>query len=335
MVGENTNNGAEKQLHKYLTLNRFSADKPLPLSGTKTGPLQKSAFFLLLFVCLLPASAQDTTGYRPATDKKKLHLLLAGGATAYTATLIGLHQLWYKEQPRSSFRFFNDNAEWQQVDKAGHVYTAYHMGRLGMQAFRWTGMSHRKAALLGGVAGLLFQTPIEVMDGYSAAYGASWGDMVANAAGSALLVSQHWLWQEERIHPKFSFFPSGLAPLRPGMLGENLPQQVLKDYNGQTYWLAFDIKPWMRKESRFPAWLNLSLGYGAGQMIYARDAVNRRQGYDSYRRYFLSLDVNFSRIQTRSRLVKRLFFLLNTVHIPAPALELNRKQGVRFHPVYF
>ncbi len=301
---------------------------------TKTGVLQKSALFLLLFVCLLPAKAQDTTGL-PVPDKRKLHLLLAGGATAYTATLVGLHQLWYKEQPRSAFRFFNDNAEWKQIDKAGHVYTAYHISRVGMQAFRWTGMTSRKAALLGGVTGLLFQTPIEVMDGFSAAYGASWGDMAANASGSVLFVGQHLLWQEERIHPKFSFFPSGLAPRRPNMLGANLLQQVLKDYNGQTYWLAFDIKPWLRKESHFPAWLNLSLGYGAQELVYANDHVNRQQGYDSYRRYFLSLDVNFIRIPARSRLVKSLFFLLNTVHIPTPALELNRKEGVRFHLLYF
>jgi uncharacterized protein YfiM (DUF2279 family) len=304
------------------------------LSGTKTGPLQKTALFILLSVSLLSARAQDTTGL-PVPDKRKLHLLLAGGATAYTATLVGLHQLWYKEQPRSSFRFFNDNAEWKQVDKAGHLYTAYHISRLGMQAFRWAGMPPRKAALLGGVTGLLFQTPIEIMDGFSAAYGASWGDMAANAGGSVLFVGQHLLWQEERIHPKFSFYPSQLAPLRPNMLGGNLPQQALKDYNGQTYWLAFDIKPWLRNESRFPAWLNLSLGYGAGQMVYAGDAINQQQGYDAYRQYFLSLDVNFTRIQTRSRLLKSLFFLLNIVHIPAPALELNRKEGIRLHPVYF
>jgi hypothetical protein len=173
------------------------------------------------------------------------------------------------------------------------------------------------------------------MDGFSVAYGASWGDMAANASGSVLFMGQHLLWQEERIHPKFSFYPSQLATLRPNMLGGNLPQQALKDYNGQTYWLAFDIKPWLRMESRFPAWLNLSLGYGAGQMVYARDAINQQQGYDAYRQYFLSLDVNFTRIPTRSRLLKSLFFLLNTVHMPAPALQLNRKEGIRFHPVYF
>ncbi len=181
----------------------------LTLPVTKTGVLQKSVFCLLFFISLLSATAQDTTGLQPPTDKKRLHLLLADGATAYTATLVGLHQLWYKEQPRSAFRFFNDNAEWKQIDKAGHVYTAYHISRVGMQAFQWTGMTSRKAALLGGVTGLLFQTPIEVMDGFSAAYGASWGDMAANASGSVLFVGQHLLWQEERIHPNFPFFPPG------------------------------------------------------------------------------------------------------------------------------
>lgn len=240
---------------------------------------QVLSFFLILFWPDIPSFAQDsaTTASQisnPAVNKKRLHTLFVGGGAAYTATLTGLHFLWYADSPRGSFRFFNDNSEWKQVDKVGHFYTAYHMSRLGVQAFEWTGMPRRKSIWLGGLAGVVFQTPIEIMDGFSAAYGASWGDLVANTAGSGLLIGQLLLWDEERIHPKFSFQPTSLAHLRPNVLGENLIQQTLKDYNGQTYWLAFDVRPWLKKESRFPAWLCVSLGYGAQNMVYADDTQN-------------------------------------------------------------
>ncbi len=119
------------------------------------------------------------------------------------------------------------------------------------------------------------------------------------------------------------------------MLGKNLLEQSLKNYNGQTYWVSLDIKPWLSKENKFPAWLNVSFGYGAENMIYARKADNFRQGYETYRQYYLFADVNFTQIPTRSKLVRSLFFLLNTVKIPAPALEFNQRKGVMVRPLFF
>ncbi len=268
-------------------------------------------------------------------NASRLRVLTIGGGSAYVATLAGLNFLWYADSPRSAFHFFNDNAEWKQVDKFGHFYTAYHVSRVGVQAFQWTGLPRRKAIWWGGLMGILFQTPVEVLDGFSKNYGASWGDLTANTVGSGLLIGQLLLWDEERIHPRFSFSPTSLAGLRPDVLGKGPLQQLLKDYNGQTYWLAFDIKPWLRNENRFPAWLCFSLGYGATNMISADDRQSRNRGFDPYRQYYLSLDINFTKIPTRSRFLKNLFFLLNTVHVPAPALEWNRVGGFRMHALYF
>jgi hypothetical protein len=47
--------------------------------------------------------------------------------------LVGLNQLWYADYPKSDFHFINDNAEWLQMDKAGHIYSSYHLGRLGLK----------------------------------------------------------------------------------------------------------------------------------------------------------------------------------------------------------
>ncbi|NJM25882.1 MAG: DUF2279 domain-containing protein, partial [Bacteroidia bacterium] len=107
--------------------------------------------------------------------------------------------------------------------------------------------------------------PVEIFDGFSDAYGASAGDLIADAAGPLLYLGQKALWQEVRIHPKFSFHQTRYAPMRPDLLGDNLTSEVLKDYNGQTYWLSVDVDKFIQ----FPRWLNIAVGYGAEEMITA------------------------------------------------------------------
>ena len=48
--------------------------------------------------------------------------------------LIGLNAEWYAKYPRSGFHFFNDYAEWLQVDKVGHAFSAYSGSRASMEA---------------------------------------------------------------------------------------------------------------------------------------------------------------------------------------------------------
>jgi hypothetical protein len=93
------------------------------------------------------------------------------------------------------------------------------------------------------------------------------------------------------------------------------------------------VKPWLKRESRFPAWLGVSLGYGADGMVSANDAQSRLMGFEPYRQYYLSLDVNFAKIPTRNRFLKSIFFLLNTVKVPAPALEWSRPHGFQMHVI--
>ena len=50
------------------------------------------------------------------------------------------------------------------------------------------------------------ETQYGEMDGYSAEWGASSGDIIANALGTGLYISQELLWKEQRITPKFSLF---------------------------------------------------------------------------------------------------------------------------------
>ncbi|GAB3330833.1 DUF2279 domain-containing protein [Larkinella ripae] len=260
--------------------------------------------------------------------------MLIGETVVYTGTLYGLSKAWY-DNPLTNFKFFNDNREWLQIDKVGHLVTAYQIARVSAQAYRWAGLTERKAALYAGLTGLIFQTPIEILDGFSPEYGFSVGDMIANIAGPALYTGQYLTWGELRIQPKFSFHYTNLARERPELLGKSWNDRWLKDYNGQTYWLSVNPSTFAARESKFPKWLNVAVGYGVHNMVAAENDKSIERGFRPYRQYYLSLDVDFTRIKTRSKTLKTVFFLLNTLKMPAPTLEYNGRKGMRFHAIYF
>ncbi len=270
--------------------------------------------------------------------------LLVGGAGAVigVGTLTGLTVLWYKDHEKAPFHFFNDNNDWLQMDKAGHAMTAYYMGRMGIRALQWTGTDFKKSVWIGGLYGFAYLSAIEVLDGFSAGYGFSTGDVLANAAGSALVIGQELAWADQRAQLKFSAHLSGYAKYRPELLGSNTIERFLKDYNGQTYWLSVNGAAWFdEKPTWLPTWLNLALGYGADGMTGG--SVNppfNSSGipiphFERNRQFYLSLDVDLTRIQTRSKVLKTVFELFSFVKIPAPALEIRSDGAVRGHWLYF
>jgi uncharacterized protein YfiM (DUF2279 family) len=292
--------------------------------------VNKRAIFLLLAFCPFLSIGQPSDSSTQVNKKRLRHLAIGAGAT-YGVTLIGLNQLWYKDSERQSFRFFNDNAEWKQVDKLGHFYSSFYLSYASSKALRWCNVPPAKSDLIGALAGFAVLVPIEVFDGFSQAYGASSGDLIADAAGAAFYLGQTQLWKEVRLHPKFSFHRTGYAPQRPETLGNGLTSELLKDYNGQTYWLSADMDKFMR----FPRWLNIAVGYGAQGMLYARDRQNTAQGFDEpYRQYYLSIDFDLTAIRTRSNVLNTLIFFVNMIKLPAPALEFSRG-GTRFHAFAF
>lgn len=290
-------------------------------------PIKAFTLFLLVFSISFAAVAQrDST----SIDRKKLKRLVIASGAAYTAGLVALNHVWYKNTERQSFRFFNDNAEWKQVDKAGHFFASFYLSEIPSELLRRCYVPQSKADLYGALSGLLLTIPIEIFDGYSDGYGASVGDVVADAAGPAFYLGQKMTWGEVRIRPKFSFQRTGYAPIRPQLLGDDLLSEVVKDYNGQTHWLSFDVD----KFTSFPRWLNLAIGYGAQDMVYARDFQNESQGFDPYRQYYVALDFDLTAIRTRSSFLKGLLYVVSAVRLPAPALEISRN-GTKFHPICF
>jgi hypothetical protein len=160
------------------------------------------------------------------------------------------------------------------------------------------------------------------------------GDILANASRTGLLIGQELLWNEQRISLKYSFHQTKFAKIRPNTLGDTFIQQALKDYNGQTYWLSANI--WsFAKESNFPKWLNVAFGYGAEGMLYGDSNPNNQFSQDPYRQFYLSLDVDLTKIKTTSKFLKTVFSAINFIKISAPTLEYNSKGNFKFHFLYF
>ncbi|WP_400079470.1 DUF2279 domain-containing protein [Winogradskyella sp. R77965] len=251
-----------------------------------------------------------------------------------TATLVSLNQLWYAAYPRSKFKTINDSGEWLQMDKMGHVFSSYQLGRLSANTFNWAGVQKKDQLIYGSTLGLGFLTAVEVMDGFSEEWGFSWTDMAANVTGTGLYVGQELLWQEQRILLKYSFHRTDFAQQRPDKLGSGFSEEFLKDYNGQTYWLSANINSFLNTNS-VPKWLNLAFGYGANGMLTgdANDPLFLNQ--NRTRQYYLSLDIDLSRIRTNSNVLKTIFDVFNVIKVPFPALELNSKGRLKLHPIYF
>lgn len=290
------------------------------------------------FLCVLISSMSFSQSALNSflTPSDTLHIprrnaVIISEASAMSLTLIGLNELWYADFERSKFQFVNDNKEWLQMDKIGHVFSAYQMGRFGADILNWSGVSKKNQLVYGATLGFGFLTAVEVLDGFSKEWGFSWGDMLANASGTGLYIGQELLWNEQRIALKFSFSKTKYAALNPEKLGESTLEQILKDYNGQTYWLSFNLHSFF-KESKIPKWLNLAIGYGGEGMLFGSEDIDNQvlTSNSRYRQYYLSFDVNLSRIRTNSMFLKTIFSIFNTIKIPFPTLEFN-KNGAVFH----
>lgn len=265
---------------------------------------------------------------------KKRNVAIATHSVIIAGTLGVLNQYWYKNQPRQSLASFDDSREWLQIDKAGHIFSTYLEARLSNSIWKWSGTPHQKSVLLGTGMALLYQTSFEIMDGTVSTYGFSWSDVGANTVGAGLFAFQELQWKEQRIQPKVSYsgqhYDASLIARAQQLYGKNGAERFLKDYNGQTHWWSVNVKSFA-KQSKLPSWLNVAVGYGANGMLGGfenkwKDALgNEVTRYDIVRsrQWYLAPDIDFTKIKTKKKGLKILFYALNLVKFPAPGLELS------------
>ena len=297
-------------------------------------------FYLLMSIEILFSTTafSQTTFFQSATEQNKKRIWLVSGIQAYTeiGTFAALYPVWYAQNTTSQFHYFNDFGNWGNVDKYGHSYSAYQLSKLSSDFYRWAGVPKKKSSIIGSVIGLSFQSTLEIFDGFSNGYGFSWGDMLFNALGSGLYVSQELVWTDQKLIPKFSYHPTKYAALRPEILGSNQAERFLKDYNGQTYWLSFSPNHFA-KNSMFPKWLCISIGYGIdGRIVGDQTSYSSADGitYHSKQQYYLSVDLDLKNLPIKNKTFKKIVCAFNYLKIPAPTVSFQ-KNKIQFLPIYF
>jgi uncharacterized protein YfiM (DUF2279 family) len=262
--------------------------------------------------------------------------VVAGTAIVYALTTYFLGKTWYTK--RVPFHSFNDNGEWLQMDKIGHATTSYAISRGEYELFRWSGVNERAAVLTGGLIALLYQTTIEVFDGRSEGWGFSKGDMAANLTGVALFMGQQYGFGEQKASLRYGWRQSIYPAYRPNLLGHSAGNQMLKDYNGQQYWLSFNIASVLPVGPSFPRWLNLDLGYSGSGMTGGHanppyfDAAGKEVKFRRYRQFYLAPDITLAQLPgIRTSGAQPLVSAGQFFKLPAPSLEYNPVHGLRVH----
>jgi hypothetical protein len=217
-----------------------------------------------------------------------------------------------------------------QMDKFGHGFSGYMLSQKAGDLYRWSGVK-KSYPWIGVGIGMSYLGALEFMDAYSQGWGFSTYDVLANFSGGALYLSQELIFKKQLVLPKFSFFPSKYAAYRPEVLGSNFPEQLLKDYNGQTYWFSFPIggfAPSVKKMN----WLCLSLGYSVDQKLVGdQDAY---LDFRAARQFLVSLDIDLTRLPIKNSTLKKVLAQLNMIKIPFSALMIQQG-NLSFKPISF
>src|SRR3954471_6151503 len=115
----------------------------------------------LLFILLLFISGNIVAQIFPSNDsvslfeksvqpnKQRRHLLNYSVAGAYGLSMAWLYSQWYTGYPQSAFHLFNDNGEWEQVDKFAHCWNTYTFSKALTRCYQWSGYDERKAMWIG------------------------------------------------------------------------------------------------------------------------------------------------------------------------------------------
>lgn len=318
------------------------------MSGSIKNPIRRLASIAAIVAfCLIPAGvlaqalseSKSASWFASADTFAPDRAWLVGGSigSIYAGSMVALYSTWYSDYPLGRFHVFNDANEWLQMDKLGHAGSAYYLSRWSSKLVRWTGVEERNSVWWGVGIGYAFLSTIEVLDGFAVPWGFSFSDMAANTAGVGLFATQELLWREQRISFKFSYMPTNLAEQRPSVLGESAQERLLKDYNGQTYWLSANIRQLSGWE-QFPSWLNIAVGYGAQNMLTAT-AGQQVSGISfqpaRYRQFYLSPDIDLTKIKTDKRWLKTVFEVFGFLKVPAPAIEFRKGRAPMVHGLYF
>src|SRR3972149_9471099 len=185
----------DKELFKLTLKEDKRADKISSISLSKYKP------------SLQPEILKSKKKYK--VDPLKITILGVAGAGAFTALHIYYSNTWWKDQ-RDYFKFAEDGFYARNMDKASHIYTANLITEGTAMAYEWAGINPNKALIYGAITSMVYETYIEINDGFAPNWGFDWVDVGANIFGAAYPFLQRISPVLNNINFKWSFNPKWL-----------------------------------------------------------------------------------------------------------------------------
>ncbi len=303
----------------------------------------------------------------PELNKRRVALVAGLQGGLYAAANTWWSTAWYSKTEKSKFHTFNDWGDFNNIDKLGHGMSCYFESKWTYDLFKWSGVKEKHAIWIGMLTGNLWQLSIEVHDGFQKKWGFSWGDMGMNLTGSLLFGIQQYWWHEQRVMMKMSSFPinytkrykdTEIKQRADKLFGTSFAETMLKDYNAMTIWFSVTPGSFIKeKKQNFARALQVSFGFGAGGMLggyenrWSKNDLSGdnildgtdpadiidRSDIERYRRYYISMDIDWTKIPVKRKWAKTCLGIINIIKLPFPALEFNTASShkVRWHWLKF
>jgi hypothetical protein len=275
-----------------------------------------SVFFLQTRAC--PPADDDSTKINAT------RLAIVTGTAAVGITAIHLYQqnAWWKDH-RTSFHFREDLVYALNVDKIGHLYGASVLTFLFSRSLQWANMSEVSSLYWGAAGATLFQTYVEVEDGFSEYWGFDRVDFAADVIGAWYPVLQHYVPSLKNVQLRFSYYPKD-AGAASAIAGQT--KTIIDDYEGQTFWLTITPHDLLPEGNRWwPSFLGIALGV----------AVRDNNSSDRYLSWFIAPELDYRYIIPRDTwFLRTLGEALNFIHIPMPAVQFG-PGGAVWYGLYF
>jgi hypothetical protein len=245
------------------------------------------------------------------------------GAVAVGGNL-ALHQYfkqawWSGERADHMWINWERHESFREMDKFGHAYGGFHLARLGADLLVGACIADRKAVWWGAAYATVFQLQIELWDAKQKDYGFSPPDLIANTAGAAVAVGQHYSPHLRLVKPTISYARTAASKTFGRAQGSEL--RPTTDYSGQTYWLSFDVDSLLPEGARrwWPGFVRASIGHSITDYVDPQTG----RGIWAHREILLSLDLDPEKLPGQHPVWRRVKRELSYYHFPAPALRLT------------
>lgn len=147
--------------------------------------------------------------------------------------------------------WFGEDTKYGGIDKLGHAYTGYLLTEYFSNRVAHTADDPRGAIITGAILGMSTQMLVEIFDGFSGGYGASYEDVIANGVGVGFSVVENLVpGLDEKIDFRLEYVQSDYSGFHP-----------VTDYAGQKYVLALKLSGFEELEDTPLRFVELQAGY--------------------------------------------------------------------------